>query len=67
MPIKAPKDRLAGFYAKYGIDYEYRRRVIPLGEQPEHVLNVAGLGVDNILRLKLIARHELEEALNFKP
>ena len=45
---------------------EYRRRVIQLGEQPEHVFNVGGLGIDNILRLKLLARHELEEALNFK-
>jgi GDP/UDP-N,N'-diacetylbacillosamine 2-epimerase (hydrolysing) len=45
---------------------EYRLRVIQLGEQPEHVFNVGGLGIDNILRLKLLARHELEEALNFK-
>lgn len=45
---------------------EYRRRVIQLGEQPEHVFNVGGLGIDNILRLKLLARHKLEEALNFK-
>jgi len=45
---------------------EYRRRVIQLGEQPEHVFNVGGLGIDNILRLKLLARDELEEALNFK-
>ena len=45
---------------------EYRRRVIQLGEKPEHVFNVGGLGIDNILRLKLLARDELEEALNFK-
>jgi len=45
---------------------EYRRRVIQLGEQPENVFNVGGLGIDNILRLKLLARDELEEALNFK-
>ena len=45
---------------------QYRRRVIQLGEQPDHVFNVGGLGIDNILRLKLLARHELEEALNFK-
>ena len=45
---------------------EYRRRVIQLGEQPEHVFNVGGLGIDNILRLKLLTRDELEEALNFK-
>lgn len=45
---------------------EYRRRVIQLGEQPEHVFNVGGLGIDSFLRLKLLARNELEEALNFK-
>ena len=45
---------------------EYRRRVIQLGEQPEYVFNVGGLGIDNILRLKLLERDELEEELNFK-
>jgi GDP/UDP-N,N'-diacetylbacillosamine 2-epimerase (hydrolysing) len=44
----------------------YRQRVIQLGEQPEHVFNVGGLGIDNILRLNLLARDELEAALNFK-
>lgn len=45
---------------------EYRQRVIQLGEQPEHVFNVGGVGIDNILRLNLLTREELEEALNFK-
>jgi GDP/UDP-N,N'-diacetylbacillosamine 2-epimerase (hydrolysing) len=45
---------------------EYRRRVIQLGEQPERVFQVGGLGIDNILRLKLLAREELEAALEFK-
>ncbi len=45
---------------------EYRRRVIQLGEQPEHVFNVGGLGIDNILRLKLLKRDELEDSLNLK-
>jgi GDP/UDP-N,N'-diacetylbacillosamine 2-epimerase (hydrolysing) len=45
---------------------EYRHRVIQLGEQPEHVFRVGGLGVDNILRLKLLNRDELEAALDFK-
>lgn len=45
---------------------EYRRRVIQLGEQPEHVFNVGGAGIDNIERLKLLGRDELEAALNFK-
>ena len=45
---------------------EYRLRVIQLGEQPERVFNVGGLGVDNILCLKLLSRGELETALTFK-
>ena len=45
---------------------EYRRRVIQLGEQPEHVFLVGGLGIDNIKRLKLLARRELETSLDFK-
>jgi GDP/UDP-N,N'-diacetylbacillosamine 2-epimerase (hydrolysing) len=45
---------------------EYRRRVIQLGEQPEHVFMVGGLGIDNIKRLKLLDRAALEVALDFK-
>jgi GDP/UDP-N,N'-diacetylbacillosamine 2-epimerase (hydrolysing) len=45
---------------------EYRRRVVQLGEQPEHVFLVGGLGIDNIKRLKLLDREELEASLDFK-
>jgi GDP/UDP-N,N'-diacetylbacillosamine 2-epimerase (hydrolysing) len=45
---------------------EYKRRVIQLGEEPDRVFNVGGLGIDNILRLKLLGRDELETALDFK-
>ena len=45
---------------------EYRHRVIQLGEQPEHVFKVGGLGVDSIHRLQLLSRDELEDALNFR-
>lgn len=45
---------------------EYRQRVIQLGEQPEHVFLVGGLGVDNIKRLKLLDRAALEASLDFK-
>jgi len=44
---------------------EYKRRVIQLGEQPEHVFLVGGLGVDNINRLKLLDRNALEADLGF--
>lgn len=45
---------------------EYRQRVIQMGEHPDRVFLVGGLGVDAIKRLKLLDRYELEEALNFK-
>jgi len=45
---------------------EYRKRVIQLGEHPERVFQVGGLGVDNILKMKLLDREELEVALNFE-
>jgi GDP/UDP-N,N'-diacetylbacillosamine 2-epimerase (hydrolysing) len=44
---------------------EYRRRVIQLGEQPCNVHLVGGLGIDNIKRLSLLPRSELEASLNF--
>jgi GDP/UDP-N,N'-diacetylbacillosamine 2-epimerase (hydrolysing) len=45
---------------------EYRRRVVQLGEEPERVFCVGGLGIDNIKHLKLLSRTELEVALDFK-
>lgn len=44
----------------------YRQRVIQLGEQPERVFLVGGLGIDNIKRLRLLDRTSLEETLDFK-
>jgi GDP/UDP-N,N'-diacetylbacillosamine 2-epimerase (hydrolysing) len=45
---------------------EYKQRVIQLGEQPECVFLVGGLGIDNIKRLKLLERNALEADLGFK-
>lgn len=44
----------------------YKRRVIQLGEQPENVFNVGGLGIDNIKKLKLLSLKDLEKDLQFK-
>jgi GDP/UDP-N,N'-diacetylbacillosamine 2-epimerase (hydrolysing) len=44
---------------------EYRRRVIQMGEQPCKVHLVGGLGIDNIKRLALLQRSELEASLDF--
>ncbi|MBL8441111.1 MAG: UDP-N-acetylglucosamine 2-epimerase (hydrolyzing) [Betaproteobacteria bacterium] len=45
---------------------EYRRRVIQLGEAPERVHLVGGLGIDNIKRLKLLDRVALEDSLDLR-
>ena len=44
----------------------YRQRVIQLGEVPQNVHCVGGLGIDNILRLKLLSRTELEDSLDLQ-
>ena len=45
---------------------EYKQRVIQLGEQPERVFLVGGLGIDNLKHLKLLDRNLLEDDLGFK-
>ena len=45
---------------------EYRKRVIQLGEQPDCVFNIGGLGIENIYKLKLLTREEVEARLNLK-
>jgi GDP/UDP-N,N'-diacetylbacillosamine 2-epimerase (hydrolysing) len=45
---------------------EYQRRVIQLGENPEFVFNVGGLGVDSALKSTLLSRAELEISLGIQ-
>ena len=45
---------------------EYRNRIIQLGEQPDRVFNVGGLGIDNIIKLKLLSKADFENAINFE-
>ena len=45
---------------------EYRNRIIQLGEQPDMVFNVGGLGIDNINKLKLLSKSEFENTINFE-
>lgn len=42
----------------------YRQRVIQLGEDPNRVFSVGGLGLDNIRQLTLLSREDLAAALN---
>lgn len=44
---------------------EYRKRVIQLGEQPERVFNVGALGVENIRKVRLLSKKELEDSIHF--
>lgn len=43
----------------------YKKRVIQLGEQPDRVFVVGGLGLDSIKNLRLLDREKLESSLNF--
>ncbi len=45
---------------------EARRRVIQLGEAPERVFCVGATSVDNIVRMPLLSREELERELDIK-
>lgn len=45
---------------------EYRQRVIQLGEAPDRVFLVGGLGIDAIARVELMDRPSLEASLGFK-
>ena len=42
---------------------EYRTRVMQLGESPDRVFNVGGLGVDAIKRMDLLGRADLEASI----
>ena len=44
---------------------EYRKRVIQLGEQPERVFYVGSLGVENLRKVPLMSKLELEDSLSF--
>jgi GDP/UDP-N,N'-diacetylbacillosamine 2-epimerase (hydrolysing) len=45
---------------------DYAKRVIQLGESPDKVFNVGGLGIENIFRMKNYSKVELEGLLDYK-
>lgn len=51
-------------YLHFTSTEEYRKRVIQMGEAPDRVFCVGALGVDNILREKILSRAELSESLD---
>ena len=44
---------------------EYRNRVIQLGEQPDRIFNVGAIGIENIKKVPLMLKKELEESIGF--
>lgn len=52
-------------YLHFASTEEYRRRIIQMGEEPERVYNVGALGVENVLKEKLLSREELGENIGF--
>ena len=45
--------------------HSYAKRVQQLGENPANVFNVGGLGVDGILKTKLLSKTEVQRRLDF--
>ena len=45
---------------------EYRKKVIQLGEEPNRVFYVGGVGIESIKRLKLLTKKDFEKSINFK-
>jgi GDP/UDP-N,N'-diacetylbacillosamine 2-epimerase (hydrolysing) len=45
---------------------EYKNRVIQLGENPNSIFLVGGLGIDNIRNLRLLKKSELEDSLKLE-
>ena len=45
---------------------EYRENIIYMGEPAENVFTVGAMGLDNIKRISLLTKIELEQQLNFK-
>lgn len=53
-------------YLHFTSTEEYRKRVIQLGEQPDRVFCVGGIGIENILNQKFMEKSELEISINYQ-
>lgn len=45
---------------------DYKKRVIQMGEEPDRVKNVGAIGLDHLMRSKLMSLDELSKSLGFK-
>jgi len=53
-------------YLHFTSTEEYKKRVIQMGENPKRVFNVGAFGLENIYRLNLLSKKELEKSLGIK-
>jgi len=44
----------------------YRRRVVQMGESPDRVFNTGAIGLDDLVKGKLLSRPDLEKELDFR-
>ncbi|CAM4362806.1 UDP-N-acetylglucosamine 2-epimerase [Gillisia limnaea] len=44
----------------------YKKRIIQLGEHPDRVFNVGGIGLDSINNLELLNKEEFEKSIDFQ-
>ena len=53
-------------YLHFTSTEQYRKRVIKLGENPDRVFYVGALGVENIKKINLMTKEELERSIHFE-
>lgn len=53
-------------YLHFTSTEQYRNRVIQLGENPERVFYMGALGVENIKKINLMTKEELERSIHFE-
>lgn len=53
-------------YLHFTSTEQYRNRVIQLGENPERIFYVGALGVENIKKINLMTKEELERSIHFE-
>ncbi|WP_143315072.1 UDP-N-acetylglucosamine 2-epimerase [Clostridium sp. HBUAS56017] len=52
-------------YLHFTSTKEYRSRVIQLGENPARVFHVGAIGIENIKKMKLMDKNQLEKSIEF--
>ena len=53
-------------YLHFASTKEYKNNIIQMGENPNRVFYLGAMGIENIYRLKLLNKKELQKSLNFQ-